>query len=93
MQLATRAERSALSLTVDLHQGRLRGVAPTVALHKERAEPLNPYVVFLLYLVAILGFVSVTLLLNRVLGPKPVAVRDQAGAVRVRRRRPSTRAT
>jgi NADH-quinone oxidoreductase subunit A len=31
----------------------------------------NPYVVFVLYLVAILGFVGVTLLLNRVLGPKP----------------------
>ena len=34
---------------------------------------MNPYVVFLLYLVAILGFVFVTLLMNRVLGPKPVA--------------------
>jgi NADH-quinone oxidoreductase subunit A len=34
---------------------------------------LNPYVVFLLYLVAILGFVALTLALNRVLGPKPVA--------------------
>ena len=33
---------------------------------------MNPYVVFLLYLVAILGFVFVTLLMNRVLGPKPV---------------------
>ena len=33
---------------------------------------MNPYVVFLLYLVAILGFVALTLLLNRVLGPKPV---------------------
>ena len=33
----------------------------------------NPYVVFLLYLVAILGFVAFTLFLNRVLGPKPVA--------------------
>ena len=31
----------------------------------------NPYLVFLLYLVAILGFVAFTLLLNRVLGPKP----------------------
>ena len=31
----------------------------------------NPYVVFVLYLVAILGFVAFTLLLNRVLGPKP----------------------
>jgi NADH-quinone oxidoreductase subunit A len=34
---------------------------------------LNPYAVFLLYLLAILGFVALTLLLNRVLGPKPVA--------------------
>ena len=33
----------------------------------------NPYLVFLLYLVAILGFVGFTLLLNRVLGPKPKA--------------------
>jgi NADH-quinone oxidoreductase subunit A len=32
---------------------------------------MNPYVVFLMYLVAILGFVFVTLLLNRALGPKP----------------------
>ena len=34
---------------------------------------MNPYVVFLLYLVAILGFVATTLLMNRFLGPKPVA--------------------
>jgi NADH-quinone oxidoreductase subunit A len=34
---------------------------------------MNPYVVFLLYLLAILGFVAFTLLLNRMLGPKPVA--------------------
>jgi NADH-quinone oxidoreductase subunit A len=34
---------------------------------------MNPYVAFLLYLAAILGFVAVTLLLNRVLGPKPTA--------------------
>ena len=33
----------------------------------------NPYVVFVLYLVAILGFVGFTLLLNRVLGPQPRA--------------------
>ena len=33
----------------------------------------NPYVVFVLYLVAILGFVAFTLFLNRVLGPKPQA--------------------
>jgi NADH-quinone oxidoreductase subunit A len=32
---------------------------------------MTPAVVFLLYLAAILGFVAVTLLLNRVLGPKP----------------------
>ena len=34
---------------------------------------MNPYVVFLLYLAAILGFVFVTLALNRYLGPKPAA--------------------
>jgi len=34
---------------------------------------MNPYAVFLLYLLAILGFVAVTLLLNRVLGPAPVS--------------------
>jgi NADH-quinone oxidoreductase subunit A len=34
---------------------------------------MNPYVAFVLYLMAILGFVAVTLLLNRLLGPKPAA--------------------
>jgi NADH-quinone oxidoreductase subunit A len=34
---------------------------------------MNPYVVFLMYLLAILGFVFVTLVMNRYLGPKPVA--------------------
>lgn len=34
---------------------------------------MNPYTVFLLYLLAILGFVAITLALNHVLGPKPVA--------------------
>jgi NADH-quinone oxidoreductase subunit A len=34
---------------------------------------VNPYVVFLLYLMAILGFVAITLLMNGVLGPKPAA--------------------
>lgn len=38
-----------------------------------RLSSVNPYVVFLLYLLAILGFVAITLTLNRVLGPKPVA--------------------
>ena len=33
---------------------------------------MNPYVIFLLYMVAILGFVAFTLVLNRLLGPKPV---------------------
>jgi NADH-quinone oxidoreductase subunit A len=33
---------------------------------------MNPYVVFMLYLAAILGFVALTLGLNRVLGPRPV---------------------
>jgi NADH-quinone oxidoreductase subunit A len=37
--------------------------------HGERG--VNSYVVFLLYLTAILGFVGLTLLLNRLLGPKP----------------------
>ena len=32
---------------------------------------MNPYGAFVLYLLAILGFVAVTLLLNRLLGPKP----------------------
>ena len=32
---------------------------------------MNPYIVFLLYLTAILGFVFVTLVLNRLLGPRP----------------------
>jgi len=34
---------------------------------------MNAYLDFLVYLVAILGFVALTLWLNRVLGPKPVA--------------------
>lgn len=34
---------------------------------------MNPYLAFLLYLAAILGFVFITLLLNRLLGPKPIA--------------------
>jgi NADH-quinone oxidoreductase subunit A len=34
---------------------------------------VNSYAIFLLYLVAILGFVGVTLFMNRWLGPKPVA--------------------
>jgi NADH-quinone oxidoreductase subunit A len=34
---------------------------------------MNPYIAFLLYLGAILSFVAVTLLMNRYLGPKPVA--------------------
>ena len=34
---------------------------------------MNPYGAFALYIVAILGFVAVTLLMNRVLGPKPKA--------------------
>jgi NADH-quinone oxidoreductase subunit A len=32
---------------------------------------MNPYLAFILYLVAILGFVALALFLNRVLGPKP----------------------
>ena len=34
---------------------------------------MSPYAVFLLYLVAIMGFVATTLLMNRFLGPKPEA--------------------
>ena len=34
---------------------------------------MNTYIVFLLYLLAILGFVGVTLLMNGIFGPKPVA--------------------
>jgi NADH-quinone oxidoreductase subunit A len=33
---------------------------------------MNPYAVFLLYMLAILGVVALVLLLNRLLGPKPV---------------------
>ncbi|HUP07547.1 MAG TPA: NADH-quinone oxidoreductase subunit A [Caldimonas sp.] len=32
---------------------------------------MNPYVVFLLYWIAIVGFVAVTLAMNAVLGPRP----------------------
>ena len=32
---------------------------------------MNPYVVFLIYMMAILGFVATTLVMNRLLGPKP----------------------
>jgi NADH-quinone oxidoreductase subunit A len=32
---------------------------------------MNPYVVFLLYMAAILGVVALMLLLNKLLGPKP----------------------
>jgi len=32
---------------------------------------MNPYLAFILYLVAILGFVALALILNRLLGPKP----------------------
>ena len=34
---------------------------------------MNPYVAFTLYLLAILSFVAMTLLMNRMLGPKPIA--------------------
>jgi NADH-quinone oxidoreductase subunit A len=34
---------------------------------------MNPYVIFLLYLLAIMGFVGVTLLMNRFVGPKTVS--------------------
>ena len=34
---------------------------------------MNPYGAFILYLLAIMGFVAITLLMNRMLGPKPIA--------------------
>jgi len=34
---------------------------------------MSPYLAFLLYLLAILGFVFITLVMNRFLGPKPTA--------------------
>jgi len=34
---------------------------------------MNAYAVFLLYMLAIMGFVAVTLFLNRMLGPKPLS--------------------
>jgi NADH-quinone oxidoreductase subunit A len=34
---------------------------------------MNPYVVFLLYMLAIMGFVATTLVMNRFLGPKPAS--------------------
>ena len=36
---------------------------------------MNPYVVFLIYMLATLGLVATMILLNRVLGPKPAANR------------------
>jgi NADH-quinone oxidoreductase subunit A len=42
--------------------------------HQKPPKPtMNPYVVFLLYMAAILGVVALVLLLNRLLGPKPAA--------------------
>jgi NADH-quinone oxidoreductase subunit A len=50
------------------------GAAHNKQSHRDPEDgAVNPYVVFLIYLMAILGFVAVTLLLNAVLGPKPVA--------------------
>jgi NADH-quinone oxidoreductase subunit A len=40
---------------------------------RSRAGTMNPYLSFLVYLVAILAFVALTLWLNKVVGPKPVA--------------------
>ena len=36
-------------------------------------QSMSAYAVFLLYMLAILGFVGVTLLLNHMLGPKPIS--------------------
>jgi NADH-quinone oxidoreductase subunit A len=44
-----------------------------VAGRRRAGRKMNPYVVFLLYLLAILGFVGFTLLANRYLGPQPAA--------------------
>jgi NADH-quinone oxidoreductase subunit A len=44
-------------------------IAQVGAVHG-REDRLNPYVVFLLYLMAILSFVAITLALNAALGPK-----------------------
>lgn len=38
---------------------------------------MNQYAIFLLYLLAICGFVGVTLLMNRYLGPQPKATRTK----------------
>jgi NADH-quinone oxidoreductase subunit A len=43
------------------------------AAQRSERGTVSPYVVFLLYLLAILGFVATTLVLNRLLGPKPAA--------------------
>ena len=37
----------------------------------DTTQLMNPYGAFLVYLIAILGFVALTLWMNRVLGPKP----------------------
>ena len=55
-------------------------------------KPMSPYAAFLLYLVAILGFVGVTLLMNSA-RPEAGRLGDEARAVRMRRRRRSTRST
>ena len=34
---------------------------------------MNPYIVFILYLLAVLGFVAITLAMNALFGPKPMA--------------------
>ena len=38
---------------------------------------MNPYAIFLLYLLAIMGFVATTLLMNRFLGPRPAATEEK----------------
>jgi NADH-quinone oxidoreductase subunit A len=50
-----------LTLTDERPNGGREGLVPL----------MNQYAIFLLYLLAILGFVGFTLLLNRLLGPKP----------------------
>lgn len=51
----------------------LRRAAARACTRRCRGLPVTPYAVFLLYMTAILGFVGLMLLLNKVLGPKPRA--------------------
>jgi len=50
---------------------------PILRLARVPHAHMNPYGAFVLYLMAILGFVAVTLVMNRFLGPKPLASRTK----------------